>query len=351
MKNSRPAWVLVHTLHTTYNQRMFKRLVIFISLLLPLSLAFANQNQTEIQTWLKKMHSAAHRLNYEGIFVYSQHNQLSSMKIIHSVDSKGERERLISMDGSGREVIRDNNKVTCYMPDRHSVVVEKSHAHNNYPPRFPINIKALEKNYHLSLAGKGEVAGYVSQKITILPKDKFRYGYHLWVEEKTGLLLKTHLVVEDDTPVEQFMFTQLSFHDRVPDALLKPSIDSSKFTWYEAPAKKQLPMPNKTDMNWVVKKLPVGFRLDMKRMTTLPENLMPVEQLIFGDGLATVSVFIEDMMDSENNLRGGSHMGAVHAFGRAVDDHYVTVIGEVPYVTVKMIGGSITLDTGKPEKQ
>ncbi len=351
MRNSGPSWVLVRTFHITDYQQLFKRLVIFVSLLMPLSLALADQNQAEIQSWLKKMHSAAHGLNYEGIFVYSQHNQLSSMKIIHSVDDKGERERLISMDGSGREVIRDHNKVTCYMPDRHSVVVEKSRAHNNYPPRFPIDIQALEKNYYLSLAGKGKVAGYISQKITILPKDKFRYGYHLWVEEKTGLLLKTHLVVEGDTPVEQFMFTQLRFHDRISEALLKPGVDSSKFDWYEAPAKKQAPRPSKIELNWLVKQLPAGFLPDMKRMTTLPENLMPVEHLIFSDGLATVSVFIEDMMDSENNLRGGSHMGAVHAFGRAVDDHYVTVIGEVPYVTVKMIGESVSLDTKSLKKQ
>ncbi len=350
MRNSGPVRVLLRTFRITDYQQMLKRLVIFVSLLMPLTVVLAEQNQVEIQTWLKKMHSAVHALNYEGIFVYSQHNQLSSMKIIHSVDDKGEHERLISMDGSGREVIRDNNKVTCYLPDRHSVVVEKSPPGNNFPPRFPIDIQSLEKNYYLSLAGKGKVAGYISQKITILPKDKFRYGYHLWVEEKTGLLLKTHLVVEDDTPIEQFMFTQLRFHNQIPETLLQPGVDSSKFKWYESPTKKQQ-APGKIKINWQVKKLPSGFHQDMERMTTLPENLMPVEHLIFSDGLATVSVFIEDMMDSENNLRGGSHMGAVHAFGRAVGDHYVTVIGEVPYVTVKMIGESIVPDVKMSKKQ
>ncbi len=350
MRNSGPIRVLLRTFHITDYQQMLKRLIIVVSFLMPLTLALAEQNQVEIQAWLKKMHSAVHGLNYEGIFVYSQHNQLSSMKIIHSVDDKGEHERLISMDGSGREVIRDNNKVTCYLPDRHSVVVEKSPPGNNFPPRFPIDIRSLEKNYYLSLAGKGKVAGYISQKITILPKDKFRYGYHLWVEEKTGLLLKTHLVVEDDTPIEQFMFTQLRFHNKIPETLLQPGVDSSKFKWYESPTKKQQ-APGKIKINWRVKKLPAGFHQDMERMTTLPENLMPVEHLIFSDGLATVSVFIEDMMDSENNLRGGSHMGAVHAFGRAVGDHYVTVIGEVPYVTVKMIGESIMADGKISKKQ
>ncbi len=326
--------------NTKLCQQPLKRLVIFVCLLMPLSLAVAEQNQKSIQDWLEKMHSAAHSLNYEGIFVYGQHNQLSSMKIIHSVDETGERERLISMDGSGREVIRDNNKVTCYLPDSKSMVVEKSRPRSNFPPSFPIDLQLLEKNYHLSLDGKGKVAGYVSQKINMLPKDQFRYGYHLWVEEKTGLLLKTHLVVEDDTPVEQFVFTQLRFHEQIPESMLQPVIDSSQFNRYEAPIKKQLSNEN-SEMSWQVKQLPSGFQSDMKRMTTLPENLMPVEHLIFTDGLATVSVFIEEMMDSENNLRGGSHMGAVHAFGLELDDHYVTVIGEVPYVTVKMIGESV----------
>ncbi|VAX09323.1 Sigma factor RpoE negative regulatory protein RseB precursor [hydrothermal vent metagenome] len=321
-------------------QQATRPLFIVFSVLLPLGVTLADQNQSEVQAWLEKMHTSVHELNYEGIFVYGQHNQLSSMKIYHSVSDKGERERLISMDGSGREVIRDNNKVTCYLPDRNSVVVEKSRPRSNFPPRFPIDINTLQENYTLSLDGKGKVAGYISQKINILPKDKFRYGYHLWVEEKTGLLLKTHLVIEDDTPVEQFMFTQLRFHEKIPEKRLQSGVDSSKFNWHEAPAKKQ-PMPKKMVVDWQVGKLPAGFKSDMTRMTTLPENLMPVEHLIFTDGLATVSVFIEEMMDSENNLRGGSHMGAVHAFGMALDDHYVTVVGEVPFATVKMIGESV----------
>jgi len=340
MTSSRPLLAMPGTT-TTFCQQSLKGLVIFLGLLMPLSLALAEQDQKSIQDWLEKMHSAAHSLNYEGIFVYGQHNQLSSMKIIHSANKTGERERLISMDGSGREVIRDNNKVTCYLPDSNSMVVEKSRPRSNFPPSFPIDLQLLQKNYYLSLDGKGKVAGYVSQKINMLPKDKFRYGYHLWVEEKTGLLLKTHLVVEDDTPVEQFVFTQLRFHDQIPEALLQPGIDSSQFNRYEAPVKKQQPRVD-AKINWRVKQLPTGFQADMKRMTTLPENLMPVEHLIFTDGLATVSVFIEEMMDSENNLRGGSHMGAVHAFGRELDDHYVTVIGEVPFITVKMIGESVT---------
>ncbi len=348
MKNSRLLPVLLR-ISCRCHQQSLKRFVIFVSLLMPLNLALAEQHQEEIQAWLEKMHSAVHGLSYEGVFVYGQHNQISSMKIIHSADKNGERERLISLDGSGREVIRDNSKVTCYLPDRNSVVVQKSRPRSNFPPRFPIDINALQKNYYLSLDGKGKVAGYVSQKINILPKDNFRYGYHLWVEEKTGLLLKTHLVVEDDIPVEQFMFTQLHFYDHISDEQLKPGVDSSQFNWFEAPAKKQH-TSTKAVRNWQVKHLPAGFLPDMKRMTTLPENLMPVEHLIFSDGLATVSVFIEEMMDSENNLRGGSHMGAVHAFGRALDDFYVTVIGEVPFVTVKMIGESVAPAVNVSEK-
>ncbi|MDH5571832.1 MAG: MucB/RseB C-terminal domain-containing protein [Gammaproteobacteria bacterium] len=322
---------------------MLNKASIYIGLLLlPVVVAQAGQQNSQIQYWLEKMHSSAHMLNYEGVFVYGQHNQLSSMKIIHSVDKKGERERLISLDGDGREVIRDNKKVTCYLPDKKSVLVEMKRADSQVPPRFPMSLTELEQNYTLSLAGKGTVAGYSTQKINIQPKDNLRYGYRLWIEEETGLLLKTHLLVNKDESVEQFMFTHLVFHDFIPEKLLQPERDGSQFIAHEMePVDKADTAQPMHKENWQVSRSPSGFKQDVQRMTHLSKNAMPVEHLVLTDGLATVSVFIEEKLDSKDNLQGGSHMGAVHAFGRLLDNHHVTVVGEVPFRTVKMIAESV----------
>ena len=310
---------------------------------LPVAVLQADDHHEEIQYWLKKMYSAAHTLNYQGIFVYGQHNHLSSMKIIHSAGAKGERERLISMDGTGREVIRDYEKVVCYLPGKEAIVVEESRPQQMFPPRFPVDIAQLEKNYHLSLAGEGEVAGYKSQVIDITPKDNLRYGYRLWVEKANGLLLKTHLVTDNNKSMEQFMFTQLEIMREIPDEWFKPKKQYTQTiepSYHEAAPYKKKSIPHLSS-SWVIKDMPHGFQYDMQRLTSLAESTEPVEHLILSDGLASVSVFIEQSINNDENLVGGSHMGAVHAFGRVINGHHVTVVGEVPFTTVKMIGESV----------
>ncbi|MDZ7805081.1 MucB/RseB C-terminal domain-containing protein [Thiohalophilus sp.] len=295
----------------------------------------------EVEPWLEKMHQAAHMLNYEGTFVYGQQDQLSSIRIIHSVSEAGERERLISMDGTGREVLRDGDRVICIYPDSQSVMVEKSRPRAKYPPIFPVKVGELNDHYRLSLAGKDKVAGEPTQKILIEPRDNLRYGHLLWVHEKTGLLLKTNLLNENNKPVEQFMFTQIIFLDDVPEDALEPDINKEDFTWYEASGNTQSDEAEQASA-WHIATLPPGFKQDMSRMHRIPNSVMPVEHRVYSDGLASVSVFIEkDDNKSGDNLFGGSHMGAVNAHGRNLNGYHVTVVGEVPQATVKMIGESV----------
>ena len=317
----------------------YQSLLMLFSLALPVA-AFASQLE-EVQSWLQKMQRAAHTLNYDGTFVYGQQGRLSSMRIIHRVTAEGEQERLISMDGTGREVIRDGNKVTCFLPDSNAVVVEKSRKRKQFPPEFPMKLDDLKDFYTFGLMDNSRVAGYLTQGIEILPKDPYRYGHHLWVEKKTGLLLKTHLLDENRKPIEQFVFTQVSFLDQVPDEQLVPAMNTEQFTWYEA--KDSSDLASKQEPELKVDWLPGGFKQDMKRMQKMPTSGMPVKHMVFSDGLSSVSVFIEeDVQHDPANLVGGSRMGAINAHGRSLGDYHVTVVGEVPHVTVQKISESIT---------
>jgi len=316
----------------------YQSLLFLVSLALPVA-AFASQLE-EVQSWLEKMQHAAHTVNYEGTFVYGQQGQLSSMRIIHRVTHEGEQERLISMDGTGREVIRDGSKVSCFLPDSNAVVVEKSRPVKHFPPVFPMKIDDLKDFYTFSLMGDSRVAGHLTQGIKILPKDPYRYGHQLWVEKKTGLLLKTHLLDENSRPIEQFVFTQVTFLDQVSDEQLVPAMDTKHFTWYEAKDSDEPSDKVEPDLN--VAWLPGGFKEDMKRMQKLPTGGMPVKHMVFSDGLSSVSIFIEeDVQHDPANLMGGSRMGAINAHGRHLGDYHVTVVGEVPHVTVQKICESI----------
>ena len=312
--------------------------LVFCLLSVPL-LAQADQSPEEIEQWLEKMHKAAHMINYEGTFVYGQNEQLSSMRVFHAVDKQGEHERLISQDGSGREVIRSGNNVTCILPDTNSVIVEKSRPATQFPPKFPMKIDSLNQYYQFNMMGSGTVAGQNSMMISIKPRDEYRYGHKLWIDKKTGLLLKTHLVSNDGQQIEQFMFTSINYPIMIAKSLLEPDLSGTSYKWYRAEDKQDKKPAQKS--YWKVTRLPPGFIQDMQRMHSMKDKRMPVEHMVFSDGLASVSVFIEKQEDSKEHLAGASRMGAVNAYGKVVNNHQVTVVGEVPHASVMMIGDSV----------
>lgn len=320
---------------------MINKLGSFFALFLIAFSASAAHPKEDVEKWLAKMHHAAHMINYDGTFVYGQNNELTSMRIIHSVDKHGEFERLISLDGSGREVIRSGDTVTCILPDKKSVVVDKSRPDTEFPPTFPLKIEQLLKTYSFHFGEDSMVAGHKAIKLIIKPKDEYRYGHVLWVDAKTGLLLKDHLIGENDKIVEQFMFTQINYSKNIKVNRMLSNAQNKKFTWYEAKDSNVNKITSK-NMSWKVMNVPAGFIPGIKRHHKMTMSAMPVEHFVYSDGLSSISVFVEKQMKNSKNLMGGSTMGAVNAYGRAIGKHHVTVVGEVPHAAVKMIGDSVT---------
>ena len=200
-------------------------------------------------------------------------------------------------------------------------------------------MQSIKGQYTFHIERQDKIAGQLARKIVIQPNDKYRYGHNLWVDEKTGLLLKTQLLDETGKLLEQFMFTQITFMDKVPEDLLKPRATGKEYTWYEAQDSNEPEI--KDDPNvWLVQELPKGFVSDMTRYHHMP-NKTSVEHLVFSDGLASVSVFIEKDHDKEPTLMGVSRLGVVNAYGRTYNDYHITTVGEVPRRTVRMIGESV----------
>ena len=263
------------------------------------------------------------------------------MRLIHRVTKTGEQERLISLDSSGREVIRDNKKVTCILPDSKAVVIEKGRPTSQFPPPFTSSIQELEKYYQFTLANQEKIAGHLTQQIFIQPKDKYRYGHRLWIDVNTGLLLQKHLLSESGKTLEKFMFTQINYVKNIPDALLKSQSLHKGYTTYEADDVS--PALEDKQHQWIVGWLPAGFKQDMKTAHKKPLNGKPLEHMVFSDGLSSISVFIEPHTNKNNHLIGGSSMGAVNANGKYIDNFNVTVVGVVPQVAVRKICASISM--------
>lgn len=317
----------------------YRPLAFFLLILTPTAHA-----ADDARVWLMKMNQAAHTLNYSGSFVYQHGDHLESMRILRKVQGGLERERLLSLNGAAREVIRTNQEVRCYLPDENTVVVEHRRAEaRSFPSLLPQSLRNLDKNYAIALGRTARVVDRDAQEVTISPRDSYRYGYQLWADKETGLLLKASLVDDKGKMIEQFMFTSVELGRSMPDSAFEPRDAGKDYVWYRED--KESAAPASTSKEWEVKRLPPGFTLSMHMTRMIPNRKAPVEHMIYSDGLAVVSVFVEKLENEQSASSDASdvmHIGAVHARGLNIGTHQVTVVGEVPVITVDLIGESIT---------
>lgn len=294
--------------------------------------------------WLMKIGNAAHRLDYDGTFVYLHGQQLESMRIVHKVEDGRERERLVSLNGTPREIVRNDRLVLCYLPDENSVVVEHRKADKqNFPALLPERLQDLDENYDIQLGRNDRVAGRAVQQVIVRPRDGLRYGYHLWADNETGLLLRADLIDQHSQTIEQFLFTHISVGGAIPAAALEPESTGKKLKWRREVARDNGAVQAADASRWTVGQLPVGFRLTGRMVRKSLMRNVSAEHQLYSDGLATVSVFIEKSEQSSAAKKGVTNMGAVHAFGTHIADHQVTVVGEVPAATVIQIANSVAL--------
>ncbi|MFP4181461.1 MAG: MucB/RseB C-terminal domain-containing protein [Thiohalospira sp.] len=285
--------------------------------------------------WLERMADALHELRYEGVFVYQHGDRLRAMRILHDTDDSGERERLVALDGNQREVIRDDDEVTCILPDHTSFVLERRAPGRTFPPVLPEDDADLDGYYAFELGEQGRVAGRTTQEVRLQPRDDFRYGYRFRIDDDTGMLLQSELVDNDGEVVERLMFTSIEFRDAIDAEALEPGIEGEEFMWYEHDREDSPSFSG--ERRWEATSLPPGFEREDYRRHRAGEAGTPVEQLVFSDGLASVSVFVEPADAVAQPLDGHSSRGAVNAFGRGEGDTRITVVGEVPRAAVERI--------------
>jgi len=293
--------------------------------------------------WLERMSKAAQSLNYEGTFVYQNQGKLEAMHIVHAMDKDGERERLVSLTGPKREVLRDNQVVTCILGDRQSVHVNKSRPRTPFPFSLPKELMQLEKYYAFTVEGQDRVAGRDCRVVAVKPRDNLRYGRRLCVHDGNHLLLRSEVTSPEGRVIEQVMFTSVAFPDHIDESELLPDLGGANYTWQREPEQQPEPGDQPADSHWKVFEVPEGFMLTDHSWHQLSANEPGVEHWVYSDGLAIVSVYIEASSGHREDYNGVSHRGALNVYGTMVDDYYVTVVGEVPRRTVEMIGSSVRI--------
>ncbi len=298
--------------------------------------------------WLVRMGDALELLNYEGTLVQLNGSDVAVMRVVHRVENGEPTERITAMDEVGREIIRRGNDLTCILPDQHAVMVENrgkdGQAASPLRQQFPGDLHFDDRYYRLTIATGGKLVGRDTRVVTVQPTDSFRYGYRLWLDQATAMPLKVQIAGDDGVVVEQLLFSNINLPERIPASAVQPSVTTDSFTLRrraaDSPPASGPAMPARAA--WRVGSLPPGFSLLDYRSQPAQADAVPMEQLVYSDGVVRVSVFIESGVAPAEQAGGASRMGATNAFTTVAGDYLVTAVGEVPLRTVETIAKSVS---------
>jgi sigma-E factor negative regulatory protein RseB len=304
-----------------------------------------SSEERDLLKLLQTTQAAAKKTSYSGTFVYQQGNQIRTSRITHGFDGDIEVEKLEILDAKPREYIRRNGEVSCYLPDSKLIQVEKNLSQEEFPALLSENVNLLPESYYIKKAQMSRVAGVECQVLNLQPKDALRYGFRLCVEKNAGLLLGVQTLNPRNEVIEQIAFTQISLGD-VDKNRLKPSF-ANVAQWKT----ENMTVQANVNSGWIVKNLPSGFKktLETKRLIPISANVAgadqgqpkshQVVQMMFSDGLSTISVFVET--NTGNRTEGSLQQGAMTIMGKRSGDNWLTVVGEVPNAAIKQVMNSV----------
>jgi sigma-E factor negative regulatory protein RseB len=289
--------------------------------------------------WLARTEQALATRNYEGVFVHEHAGESETLRVIHRMSAGGVSERLLSMDGSGREFIRKGTELYCYLPDRLTVLVERSPDTGLLLGGVPRIDATAAGQYEVRLLARARVSGRDARVIAIVPLDDLRYGYRVWIDETTAMPLKTQLRDTRGGVLEQIVFTSLQLPAHIPDSDLETAIDARPYRWVRHDI--DVVDSGHMSVSWQASSLPPGFHMLASARQMLPGG--PVEHLVFSDGLASVSVFIENGAagGTQSGSEDAAALGSSSAYSTVVQGYRVIAVGEVPPETVRVIANAI----------
>ena len=292
----------------------------------------AQAQSTDSLNWLRRIQDATRSLSYTGIFVYQQGGRTETSRITRLAPA--DTERLEVLDGLPRELVRTRETVRCYLPASHVVKLERRTADRSFPALLPDQLNSLTEHYDITLGEKERIGGFECQAVHLMPKDDLRYGYRLYADVRSGMLIRAVTLDAAGQEIEQFRFTELRIGGVTP-AMVRPKHASRSWRVEDTEA-----VPAKLAGWGLTAELP-GFHKVMELRRRMGES-KPVGQVVYTDGLAAVSVFIEPLEPRRETPRTGlATLGAINIYTREVANHMVTVVGEAPATSVQRIAEAV----------
>ncbi len=305
----------------------------FLSFALGVSALLGQSAWADARDWLVRLQAAEQQTGFHGAFVYERNGSFSSHEIWRHVTPDSVQERMLQLDGPAHETLRTNGRLTCMNGSLNDPLVEEQWLARNLEPR------QLSQWYEMRMAGNSRVAGRAAVVLALIPRDQHRYGFELHLDRETALPLKSLLLNEKGQPLERFQYVE--FQEGASSAMVQPSEQCRPV---EVRDSRQL-----AEEAWRSEWLPAGFVLSQVVEQRASAEAAPVAWLMYGDGLARFSVFLEPLGDAQIvDVR--SQLGPTATVSRRLStekgDLMVTVVGEIPVGTAERIALSMRSGSG-----
>lgn len=300
----------------------------------------------EVRAWLLRIHDAASRRNFQGTFVVSGAGGVASARIAHFWDGPNQYERIESLDGRQRKVFRHNDVVHTLWPGSQVAMIEQRGQISSFPALLQAGDDGIADWYELRDEGVERVAGHEANVLGVKARDGHRYGYRLWADRASGLLLRADVLGESGQVLETSAFSDVAIGIRPqPESVLNAM---RKLDGYRIVRPVLTPTRLEAE-GWVMRQVAPGFRavscvsrqIDTPGESTSEPNPPPVIQTIYSDGLTYVSVFIEPFRADRHARPTFATMGATATLAKRHGDWWVTIVGDTPPATLKLFAAAL----------
>ncbi len=274
--------------------------------------------------WLDKMSRSMRQVSYQGVVTLQRGDEMQVMQVAHSVDRGISSESLTELTGQGARVERGPHPLSCIHPGDHLLRLDTLLQGDQC---------GIAGQYRFSVSDGERVAGRNAVRINIEPRDMYRFGYVMALDRETGLLLKTQTIGTGHKALETIQFAHITYTADLPVVGAVDVLHEAQHPHPPGPA-----VSPAVARAWSLGWIPHGF-------SATDSSLGMLGRRTYTDGLAVFSVFLEDleqpMRPGEGLVRQGGT--TIYTRGMLIEGQpvLVTVIGEVPDNTARMVADSV----------
>lgn len=258
----------------------------------------------EPEVWWERMQQAQSSLSYHGVLIVDGGQGWESLELRQWVEAGKARQRLISLNGAPREVVRGEQGVASV-----DAVSDTRLAAPLAANPGASTLAALAPWYAVAAKGTDRVAGRPVQRLDLDARDALRYGWRLWLDRDSGLVLRSERVAADGSVVERQMYAFVAIDGS----------DSKPLAAADSPVN-----PDQPEAEPGPPALP-GFAWRLRAQAIGPTG---TEHWLMSDGLAYVSIYWQP--ESGPTRQSLQRFGALSRLSASSERGRWIMVGDVP---------------------